>query len=47
VLTQTLQWSGSVIVRDDRMAAFRREIAAHGLTHDTDSDETDYHADEA
>jgi len=43
LLTQTLQRSRPLIVRNDRMATLDREIAAHGLAHDADSDKTDYH----
>jgi hypothetical protein len=43
LLTQTLQRSRSLIVRNDGMATLDRKIAAHGLTHDTDPDKTDYH----
>jgi hypothetical protein len=43
VPTQTLQRLRSLIVRNDRMATFGREIAAHGLTHDTDPNKSDYH----
>jgi len=47
MLTQTLQWSRSLIIRNDRVATLGREIAAHGLTHDTDPNESDYHVGEA
>jgi hypothetical protein len=47
MLTQTLQRSRSLIIGNDRMATLGREIAAHGLTHDTDPNKSDYHAGEA